>query len=441
MRDERLKIFDSVADNLTDVVDRPRNDTDKPDNGGWVRIKVVMLMLYSALSKYNGASQSSSQIAFSIFNGIMKSKYNGMDLNNKPNEPRRIYNDKILDEKDILLELYPSKYNVDGADINNDISNLRKKLWELHDLNIFYRFLYNDTSVFFMERLFICWKTFNPEGCVVPRTIKKIIALHVDVVNRVIVFEKAKGRHAIRQSVEEAYMRFLMGMLGKMNHTVSPLLIRWSKGMDISMYLVDLNKQLEAMDDMEGLTYSDDFMRRLPATIRKKMEDRMMNTPIETITDMEKDLVPDQQNAINVAKKLNKRKRRDNKNKSSVVDIENLEPELGNFKDDSKIIKPFSSAAQFYKFYMASIKLYIKANEMGLHPKFSPYDSECGVATEIMDVLRENDKEEVSFLAAWISSYCRNHLKGKKSQNIDHTSLRKFKKTFKDFSQSYYVPQ
>jgi len=440
MRDERLKIYDKVADNLTDVVDKPQKETDKPDNGGWVRIKVVMLILYSALSKYNGASQISFQIALALFNGIMKSKYNGMDANNKPNESRRIYNDKILDEKDILRELYPSKYNIDGTDIDNDISNLRKKLWELHDLNIFYRFLYNDTSVFFMERLFICWKTYNPEGCVVPRTIKKIIALRIDVVNRVIVFEKAKGRHAPRHSVEEAYMRFLMGMLGKMSHTVSPLLVRWSKGMDISMYLVDLGKQLGTMDDMEGLTYSDDFMLRLPATVRKKMEDRIMNMPLKNIADMEKDLVPDQQNSVSVTKKLSKSKRGKNKNKN-IINIEDLGPELGNFKDDSKIIRPFSSASQFYKFYMAEIKIYIRANEMGLYPKFSPYNSECGVATEIMDMLRENNKEEISFLSAWINSYCRIHLKGKKSQNIDHTSLRKFKKTFEDFSRSYYIPQ
>lgn len=434
--EDYFKVLSYVGDGLTDVVDRSDNQTNKKDNGGWVRIKIDMLMLYGGISKYNCSSQIGIQIIMCLFNGIMKSKFNG-ESTNKPNEMRRIYNDKPLDERDILSDIYPSKYNIDKANMDNDISNLRKKLWDFHNLNIFYRLVYNDTNIFFMERLFMCWKTYNPNGCVVPRTIKKIITLQEDIVNRIMAFEKAKGRQASRIKVEEAYMLFLMGMIEKMDVNVSQRLKKWTNGMDIQTYISDLSEQLEIMDDMEGLSYSNDFMLRLPATIRSKMEERIMNNTMMSFSDMEKDILPKQHNSVSVKKRL--RKKRSTPNIS--VSSNDLGPEIKNFKDNSLIIKPFESPSQFYKFYKASVKLYIKANEIGVYPKFAPYSSECSIATEIMDTLKENRFEEKAFLKAWIESYCRANLKGKKAQNVENTSLQKFKKTFSDFKQSYYLPQ
>jgi hypothetical protein len=225
-------------------------------------------------------------------------------------------------------------------------------------------------------------------------------------------------------------------------YTTPEVLIEFAEVVDktatnASVFNSLLSSVASIMDDMEGLSYSDDFMLRLPATVRSKMEERIMNNTMMSFSDMEKDILPKQQNSVSVKKKLRK------KRSAPIVPVnsDDLGPEIKNFKDNSVIIKPFESPSQFYKFYMASVKLYLKANEIGVYPKFASYASECSIATEIMDTLKENRFEEKAFLMAWIENYCRMNLKGKKAHNVENTSLQKFKKTFSDFKQSYYLPQ
>ena len=107
--------------------------------------------------------------------------------------------------------------------------------------------------------------------------------------------------------------------------------------------------------------------------------------------------------------------------------------EVRSFNDDE--LNPFKNAKEFVQYYRAFVKNTNKDAEFG---KFS---FDAGQATEILDALKENHRDNKTFLNAWIRYFIENKLKGDKIYDIYKTSVKAFKETFENYNQIFYVPQ
>ena len=397
----------------------------------------------SLMCLYNALPQKYVQEIYAIFLGVMQDKY--YKETNKPNEDKRIYNYVKFNPEDLLKSLHPDKYIIE-TDLKDDIGNLLKKLRILSKNNVCYFFNCGGSYLFFMEREFGSWKFFNTEGCLVPKTLKKILAISDDFMQRLLVFERNEGRIVNIKTIEIKTAKFLNQLISQMHFDISPKLPKWKKGIDARQYIDDLKIKVKHMDDFLGLEHASDFLQKLPPFVKNKLEKKIMKIIESSKKNMKKEKISDtdlaelESSIIPAENGLVKKRHTRNKKKNNILvdKIEIDKAEIDNWKD-TKIADPFSTERAFIDHYKIFIRYYSNQYLRSLTPNFNSYKTELRYASEILDILLDHNRKNHLFLERWLLYFCKHHLRSAKVCNKQKTSLSALKVTFKEFNNIYYT--
>ena len=91
-------------------------------------------------------------------------------------------------------------------------------------------------------------------------------------------------------------------------------------------------------------------------------------------------------------------------------------------------LDPFKDSASFVSFYRSVLKTVRK------NAKFDSFESDARHAAVILDKLIERGRvEDRDFLKHWIEYFAYHKLKGRKSQNLEKTSIIAFGETFEEY--------
>jgi len=405
------EIFNVLGDRLTEY------------SKGWKCISLYIL------SGYYGLPKSFPKLALILFGFIMKTKlYRDKAMTKDINEDKRIYNDIQITIEDILREWDNGKYNLDpDADIKTDICNMKKRLKELDDNNVFHFWKYNDLYVFIMERDIRIWGFYNPGCKVVPKMLKKISAIGGDMISCMIKDVRKTYGEVDKSDVEESFGCFVNRIIGKMNPSVATSIPKWDGKQDIHEYLNNLSGAIANMNDNEGFTFVPDILDRFPFSISEKMKKGMSKgvtmkiQPTQKekeVKSLEKELSPDNPNLVRA--KIIRRATTTHSSGSS-------KPLAYEFSAD---LDPFADAAQFVRYYHA----FLQQCTCG-KIRFDSYSSDAHYATQVMDILVEHKRTSNKiFLNAWLRFFYEQNLKGRKALKIKYTSIQVFKDTFEQFN-------
>jgi len=379
--------------------------------------KLVSLYLMDC---YNGLHPPLlCKLSHVIFNLIIYNKLyrNTNHKHYDAEEDKRIYSNILITPENILKRLAPSKYQIDNKDIENDIANLSNRLQILDDNNIFYIWRYKQpfTYVFIMERDVGCWKYYNSEAFLTPKTLKKIVRSGKCIIDTMIKLESKRQREIDKSDIEKSFGNFLNRMIDKMNPSVISNLSRWVDTANIFEYIVRLNADLRAISDYEGQVISDDFMGHLPDPVRKEISNR--NTKETKMNaSLELQLVPQNENLTKI--------RKTRSHNPNVMDAK-----VEHFQS----VDPFKNATQFVKFYRSIIR------EQNNEAKFFDMISEANDATYILDaMIKHNRNGDKKFLRMWIYHFYSTYLKGNNVYKTEKTSVKELFKTLDAFDASYY---
>jgi len=346
----------------------------------------------------------------------------------KSTENRRIYTSICLTPEDILMQTNPVKY-FDGADARTDFANLKKRLKELHDGNIFYNWTYRGICMFVMERNIRAWKYYNPKAVMPPRTLKRTVSLLYPMMSRMATFYKTViGVEVDRVKLENSLGYFVNDMISKMAVSVSDKLPKWKSNTSLFAYVLVLEPLLEKIDDEEGLEEDEGFVYRLPPTVRKKVfEERgIVEEKIMTKLDMEK-IIPKNGNLGDKKRRNSSDKAKEIKNKvdpTASIEAQPLKYEIA--------INPFENATKFVKFFQKGIRSF---DNKAMLPNIGTETTDAGsIMDRMTDGGRKGDRE---FLLSWMKWHFQYNLKGQKIYNIKHTCIKKFGETFIDYNSSY----
>jgi hypothetical protein len=363
-----------------------------------------------------------SKLSIIIFNIIMETKRHRKSNHRyfSEQEDKRIYNNKFISLESLLDRCFPGKYKVEGKDQNKDLSNLSKRLQDLDDQNIFYiwKFGHPYTYMFILERDLGLWKHFNPKSVVIPKTLIKITKASGGIIDTMLKLEKSRKKNSTLREIEASFLNdFFNKLILKMSPEVSKRITKWDDSIDIPEYFKTVLKQLETMDEYEGLVEDETFYSRIPQHLQEKMiNKREKNMDIQQL---EKDLVPDDDDVTPLMKvKKNKKVRKP----------ASLEPDRLGFKS----VNPFLNCNEFMRYYRGLIRDY--SNDA----KFYDFNSERNFATLTLDTLKENRKVNKDFLRSWIQYYASAYLKGNNISKLEKTSIGNFIKTFEEYNGKYF---
>ena len=390
--------------------------------------------LYSTnlVDLYNGLHPASlSKLAHIIFNCILYNKmYKKPDAKGySEDESRRIFTSTLFQPSDLAKRIHPVKYSDGNTDIENDISNILKKLDELEELNIFYmwRFRSPYSYIFVMERDVSSWKYYNPSGYIYPKSLRKIVRLAKSMINTMESLEKQRDRNSTRIEIENSFGEFINKLIGKMNPEISSKLTVWTGNSNIFSYTTSLFGELKNFKDFEGCIYSDLFVSRLPEHIRKKI----VRTNKEAVMDrmlLESELVPADDNLVRA------KKSRQSKKEIKIKEVEQektsnpIKAEIYEVKQS----EPFKNPTELTKFYRSFLKTY------NCNAKFYMFSDEVILAAEVLDIMSKGGKSDnIKFLKAWVRFYFINTLKGNNIFKEEQTSIRAFGKTFDSYNKNY----
>ena len=372
-------------------------------------------------------------------------------------ESTRIYNTSYQSADVLLKNLYPGKYNDNGRfesgrDVFQDHSNIRKKIKDLDENNIFYFWNYDGSYIFFMERDIGSWKIYNPSGVVTPKTIKKIINSVDGIIEAMALSVGKTGRSINRENIRHSLGKFIDRLIKKCDKSVSCIFPDFDKSVGLHKYIEETKMTIEKIDNYEGLTEDATFRNRLPMSVsgnlvkmqkKKTKEDKeiksVIDTPPPTLeksseASLMDDLIPKNGNlcknkGVAAKKSISKPKKniaRPPRESDSTMEI------LGYGND----LDPFSSAPCLVQFCWACIRTY-----SGTGPNFESIDSAVADAGKILDTLIEiNRSQDREFLRSWMESYVMYELKGNKSQNKKYTSMQALSKNLPKYNEKYYLP-
>lgn len=420
---------------MIELTDEFLNDATKPEN----------FRFYNPILSdcYNGLKPSKlSNIARIIFDKIICNLMKGVKGYEKSiYEKDRTFSDTHITVYDMLDACNPGKY-IDGAkyikgkNIETDVKNMQKLIKEIHDNNIHYCWSYKTNYMFFLERHIRCWKYYNPNAVVVPKSIKKILKSAWGQIDRMMYFEKRSGRKADREHINHSYGCFIEKMVQKMNPLISATFPTFGSCKNLNEYIELLNKHLSDIADFAGSIKPKNFALMLPLSVRKKAgidtntRSEMKNNKV----DMEKELTSTNSNICSnkgLRKKREKKIKPFEKNGSTDTG-EKLE--ACSFADLPDI-NPFENPKSFAQYYRTYMTLHSKNNV-----RFEHFNVACEYAGYILDDLRDIGKtDNRAFLDAWLKNYIKK-LTETKVKNAEYTSLRKFRKSLADFSRIFYIP-
>jgi hypothetical protein len=385
------------------------------------------------LACFNGINlKSLGRMAFIAFEAIIRNKFYGdkaQETSRKDiDETRRIYNDISLTMTDILLEWDHSKY-INQKEASMVVSNMNKTIRSLDDLNIFYCWKYEGLYMFVIERDFRIWKYYNSKGCLIPKTLKKIIVIGHDMISCMEKNAKKAYNKLDKSRIEASFGDFLNRMIDKMNPMVTSEIAKWDGNQEVGEYMVQLSEKIKDIEDYRGLEFADDIFMKLPYSVseklRKKLDEattmkKRKETKEETTSDVEKNIIPENPNIAKPRRQRiaqNLASKKDNSDKIERYD----------FSND---VDPFKNVPNFIEYYRAWLQIHHKSISI----RFESFAGDTIYAAQIMDMLRENNRSDIVFLVGWIKYFYDYRLKGNKMYKSKYTSLKAFMETFGEYN-------
>ena len=381
---------------------------------------------------YFGLPANMAKLSGSLFDLIIKNKmYNEKGKEKNVNENKRVYSDITVTLEELAQELYPIKYAETG-DLSNDLSNLDKRIKDLHDNNVFYCWKYKSNLIFVMEREIVGWKYYNPQAYLPPKTLKKILHLGQDIM--MCMGKAAKRYHGKLDSahMENSFGWFLNDLVSKMNPMVSADIPKWEDKGNLVEYCKILAEKLKGIGNYDGLCITGDFLKRLPRTVKwkiyKSVEKKEMKNNVDK--ELRDSLIPTtphiSRRKVGIkAKKEIAKKHEENVPVSSPVPLV--------YGGD---IDPFKDSLAFMKYYHMFIQTHVSSRA-----RFESYSIDSLSSASILDALIDKGKNNKEFLDAWLDYFCKNSLKGTKCMKPKYTSMKLFSETLEDFCQRFYIPQ
>lgn len=368
---------------------------------------------------------SLTKISMVLFNSILSNKlYHREDSTSfSESEDKRIYNTVILTPEHLLMQCNPTKYMIDGKDMQLDVGNFVKKLNELDDMNIFYlwKMGHPNLYMFFIERDIGVWKCLNPKAVVTPKTLYKILRWGNIIVETMKKMLEQEKQFFDKKEVEKSFGLFINKMISKMSSDTSMNFEKWSGG-DMTEYLRTTLEKVKALAPYDGLVVDDEFLKRLPISIRNKLMPKTKEKDM-SLFDVEEAIIPKEANVTSVKTSRKKKLMKT----SHVVGVG---AEIISFSNE---VNPMKNCNEFIHFYRDSIR------DKRPNAKFSDIGLDRKEATEILDMMIENRKESKHFLSGWISYYVDTYLPSHLPVDYHKTALSSFRKTFAEFS-GRYVP-
>jgi len=386
---------------------------------------------------YIGLDGKLNQLCNYLFCKILDSRMYGNKANSKINENKRIYNDIEITPEKILRDINPNKYSNDEKSLVSDQGNLIRRIRELDDLNIFYYWRCGDYFIFIMERDVGCWKFYNKNGCVTPKTLKKILALSGDMVKFMMDANRRNNIHMSEEEIRVSHGEFLRKMISKMNPLVAYSLPIWAME-TLGDYIKSLKESLDGMKSSAGLIQDENFINNLPPSVSKKLE-KHINTVMQErsilpeatmikeieknpISSLESELVPENQNIV--------KKARIRKHNTEFKLPKNIpEPaEVKMYRFDGEV-DPFKDTREFMRYYRAFLIM-----KFSRSIKFDGFQNDAIYAAQILDLLIANKRNDKVFLNGWLNYFYENKLKGLKMYKTKYTSMKALKETFEQFN-------
>jgi len=362
------------------------------------------------------------------------------DPNFDPVEENRIYNRSKITNADLLREIDPVKYGNGGISTAKNESDVNKVIRDLDADNIYYRFSCGKPAfcIYVYEREIRCWRYFNSYGCVIPKTLKKIILVSADMIEVMNGFIQAGERNANfdLSRVQDGFGNFINRLIWKMNPSVVAELPQWDDNKHIESYIEDLMAKLSGMGDYDGLEIHPDFEMNIPPSVRGRLERlekkyKSINAEVIPVKKL-KELVPPSSKS-NVGKLRRKKTKNVTKfptmekiNKDE-VEVDDGRPALIGFES----INPFEDEPSFVRFYI----YVVQAQNKTANIKFDTTQ-----AARIIDKLSDCGRRDKSFLKAWIEWYVVNKLRGSKIYKPKYTSLQAFGETLADYNKRFFCP-
>lgn len=373
------------------------------------------------------------KMSFILFHFIIGNKFYGDKAEvckKEIDESKRIYNDISVTMKDILLEWDHSKYSNDKAAAMVK-SNMNQNIRALDEAQIFYCWKYEDLYMFVMERDFRTWKCYNSQGCLIPKTLKKIVVVGQDMLFCMEKNVKKMYNAVNKTAIESSFGNFLNRLINKLNPLVASEIVKWDGNMDVGEYLVQLSENLKGIAPFQGLTLADDMLQKFPRSISIK-HDKKVNEAIAmkktelakdkvVCVDSEKDIIPDNPN---IAKPR--------RQKIITHNLVITKDKIDKYVFDANV-DPLRDAKHFMEYYRASLQQHFHHTRI----KFDGHGSDALYATQILDLLIENKRSDQAFLNGWIRYFYEYRLKGNKNNKAKYTSLKAFKDTFDEFNPRY----
>lgn len=377
------------------------------------------------LDCYTGLYPASmTKISLVIFNLLLSTKTYCKQTSQyySEDEEKRIFTNTIIRPSDILKRCHPEKYRSENQ-VNTDLGNIVKKMYDLDEANIFYiwRCGFPHVYMFIMERDVGLWKAYNSSACVIPKTLLKIVQSSKNMIST--MTSLLQSQKQTPNDIKNSYGQFVNKMIDKMNVSVQQQLTKFKDGENLEEYILNLSLTLKKINPYEGLVEDENFINKLPPNISEILS---KNVKKKDFKNLESELSQKNDNIVNTPKipKVSKPTNKTSINNESILQEE----------EDFEVKNPFNNCLDFMRFYRSIVK---SSNSIS---KFYPYESERHVAMIILDELVENGRNnDVFFLKSWIIYYVNNNLKGlHEASNIpERTSLKYFSNTFKEYNSKY----
>ena len=389
---------------------------------------IDLLRCYSGLK-----SSKSGQLCGVIFSDIIYNKINvkGESQSSSP-ESRRIYNKKLVNAKTLLEELNPSKYNIEGKDINRDVGNMSRQVKQLHEQNIFYvwRMGHPQVFMFFLERDPGIWKEYNSKATIPPKTIWKLANVSFDAALAMEKILIENGTPEEKIDIKRSYAAFLDELIGKMPSSCQKLTPKLSNYRKFSEYIRDVKNALSKMGNFMDFEIDEDFIFKMPLSFRNNYlkaivdiegddesseEEKQMNT-LER-EKLEALLIPKNKNLVS-----------DSTNKKTSKKKSNLKLKKQSFAKEMNIFKNCNDMTRFYQ-----------AQFKQVHPQaiFQGFATERQETLNLMDLLIKKGKsEDKQFLRSWIRHYATKQTPNA-AKNPNKTSIKSFSKTIDEYLNLY----
>jgi len=427
-----------------DVLNRTRSAATEYRNK-YIQISPYLLEAYTLIRPYS-LSILSHVLLYRILENKEYSSYSSMRKTMR-DETKRIYSTLDMRLEDIISCIYPNIENLEC-----EKSNIRRRIKELEDMNIFYYWRYRQEYIFIMEREIGCWKCLNEGGVVIPKTLLKILNLSESIIDCMRYFCTRRNIEYNSVDAEKSFSEFLEKLISKMDVEVAKK-IRPRNDIDFSEFIVNLKQDLSKLNAYEGLVESKTFIgnlstglryiiehRRNQEAERKQMKENESNEADNEINEAQNE--QNEQNEQNdllpknpcIGGKVKYEKVRKSIKVKDVVEQDKETPKQKKYVFNDNV-DPFLNARIFTEYYRAYIKT------INNRAKLDGFSSDVRNAGIVMDLLIENNRSDKLFLNSWLKFYCENSLKGNKIFNTKYTSLYSFGKTFDQYKNIYYVPQ